>query len=102
MEYRSPWLARPRLLLRPARAGNLHPAHQDLRERCRNIHRTSGSVSRKVPVQMTDVPAQTSTDRGDPVRVLMLTKDWPSPGQPWRAPFIFQQYRFLAAAGADV
>ena len=34
--------------------------------------------------------------------MLMLTKDWPSPGQPWRAPFVFQQYKFLAAAGADV
>src|SRR4029078_11277350 len=49
---------------------------------------------------MTDLAAQTfSVDV--PVRVLMLTKDWPSPGQPWRAPFIFQQYKFLAAAGAD-
>jgi glycosyltransferase involved in cell wall biosynthesis len=46
--------------------------------------------------------AQTYDAAGDPLRVLMLTKDWPSPGQPWRAPFIFQQYRFLAAAGADV
>src|SRR5262245_28571806 len=51
---------------------------------------------------MTEAPAQTSAGHGSPVRVLMLTKDWPSPGQPWRAPFIFQQYKFLAAAGADV
>jgi len=51
---------------------------------------------------MTEAPAQTSGGNGSPVRVLMLTKDWPSPGQPWRAPFVFQQYKFLAAAGADV
>jgi glycosyltransferase involved in cell wall biosynthesis len=32
----------------------------------------------------------------------MLTKEWPTPDKPGRAPYIEQQYRFLTAAGAQV
>lgn len=52
-----------------------------------------------VPAITNEAPTAVSAQ---PLRVLMLTKEWPTPEKPGRAPYIAQQYRFLNAAGAAV
>jgi glycosyltransferase involved in cell wall biosynthesis len=42
------------------------------------------------------------TEADESLRVLMLTKEWPTADKPGRAPYIEQQFRYLTAAGAKV
>ena len=37
-----------------------------------------------------------------PIRVLMITSGWPTPGQPQTTHFIKRQAEFLRAAGVDL
>lgn len=37
-----------------------------------------------------------------PIRVFMITSEWPTPDKPYQVPFIVQQVNFLRQAGVDV
>jgi teichuronic acid biosynthesis glycosyltransferase TuaC len=37
-----------------------------------------------------------------PIRVLMVTSEWPTPGSPFQVPFLVQQVEFLRRAGVEV
>jgi teichuronic acid biosynthesis glycosyltransferase TuaC len=38
----------------------------------------------------------------EPIKVLMITSEWPTPEHPWWAPFVVRQVQFLQRAGIDV
>lgn len=59
-------------------------------------------VTRALRRRASPAPAPLDGDGRRPVRVLMVTSDWPTPDRPRTTNFIKRQAEFLQAAGADV